>query len=116
MLLLTFVLVSLDVRQFFHGTRLDMIAIGSAEIYTYSAAWLFFGIGLLFLGTLRHNDLIRVASLPVILLTVAKVFLYDASALTGLWRVLSFFCLGLCLLSVSWFYSRFVFNVNRKGS
>ena len=40
---------------------------------------------------------------------VAKVFLYDASALTGLLRVFSFFGLGLSLLSLSWFYTRFVF-------
>lgn len=113
MLLLAFVLVTLEVGQLFHGTRLDMIATGSAEIYTYSVVWLFFGIGLLFLGALCGDKMIRVASLPVILLTVAKVFLYDVSALPGLWRVFSFFCLGLCLLSTSWFYSRFVFKVNR---
>ena len=111
MLLLAFVLVSFDVRQFFHGSRLDMMATGSAEIYTYSAVWLLFGIGLLYMGTLRRDRMIRIASLPVILLTVAKVFLFDASALTGLWRVFSFFCLGLCLLSISWFYSRFVLHV-----
>jgi uncharacterized membrane protein len=114
MLLLAFVLASMDVRQFFHGTRLDLIVTGSAEIYTYSVIWLIFGIGLLFLGTLRHDVMIRVASLPIVLLAIAKVFLYDASALAGLWRVFSFFCLGLCLLSISWFYSRFVFNAGRR--
>ena len=114
MLLLGFVLISMDVRQFFHGTRLDMLATGNAEIYTYSIVWLLFAIGLLFLGAMRDNKIIRVASLPIVLLTVIKVFLYDASALTGLWRVLSFFCLGLCLLSISWFYSRFVFNISRQ--
>lgn len=114
MLLLAFVFLSLEVRQFFYGSRLYMIATGSADIYTYSAVGLLFGIGLLFLGTLRHNLMIRVASQPIILLTVAKVFLSDASVLTGLWRVCSFFCLGICLLSISWFYSRFVFNVNRQ--
>jgi uncharacterized membrane protein len=114
MLLLAFVLVSMEVRQLFHGTRLYMIATGSAEIYTYSVVWLIFGLGLLFFGALRGDKMIRVASLPVILLTIAKVFLYDVSALPGLWRVFYFFCLGLCLLSTSWFYSRFVFNVNRQ--
>ena len=113
MLLLAFILVSMDVRQFFHGTRLDLLATGNAEIYSYSAAWLIFGIGLLFLGTLRNDVMVRVASLPIVLLTVGKVFLYDASNLAGLWRVFSFFCLGLCLLSISWFYSRFVFRVKR---
>jgi uncharacterized membrane protein len=51
----------------------------------------------------------RYASLVVMLLTVGKVFLYDASQLTGLWRVVSFLGLGLSLLGLSWFYSRFIF-------
>ena len=55
--------------------------------------------------------MIRIASLGILLLTVGKVFLYDASELTGLWRVFSFFGLGLSLLGLSWFYSRFVFAV-----
>ncbi|MHC1725001.1 MAG: DUF2339 domain-containing protein [Syntrophobacteraceae bacterium] len=114
MLMLAFVLVSLNVRQFFQGSRLDMIEPGSAEIYAYSVVWLLFGIGVLFLGTLRRDKMIRIASMPIILLTVSKVFLYDASALSGLWRVFSFFCLGLSLLAVSWFYSRFVFNEDRR--
>ena len=109
-LLLAFTLVSLNVRQFFHGPYLNGHTTSSPEIYTYSAAWLLFGIGLLFVGTLRSNALIRIASLPILLLTIGKVFLYDASELTGLWRVFSFFGLGLSLLALSWFYSRFVFG------
>lgn len=118
MLLLAFMLVSMNVRQIFHGARLDVVAVdtGNAEIYAYSAVWLLFGLVLLFFGTLRRNGMMRTASLPVVLLTVAKVFLYDASALHGLWRVLSFFCLGLCLLATSWFYSCFVFNVRHLDS
>ena len=110
MLLLVFTLVSLNVRQFFHGTYLNGHMTSDGEIYTYSVVWLLLGIGLLFVGTLRDNRLIRTASLPVLLLTVGKVFLFDASELTGLWRVFSFFGLGLSLLALSWFYSRFVFR------
>ena len=110
MILLAFVFVSLEVRQLFQGTRLDGTLTGNAEIYTYSAAWLLFAAGLLFSGTVLRARSIRLASLPVVLLTTAKVFLFDASALVGLWRVFSFFCLGLSLLCISWFYSRFVFR------
>ena len=41
---------------------------------------------------------------------MAKVFLYDASALEGLFRVFSFLGLGLSLIGLSWFYTRFVFG------
>lgn len=109
-LVLSFVFVSMNVRQFYHGTYLDGWLTGSAEIYTYSAAWLVLGIGLLLAGVIRQNGMMRVASLPIMLLTVGKVFLYDASELTGLLRVFSFFGLGLCLLGLSWFYSKFVFG------
>ena len=48
---------------------------------------------------------------------VLKVFLWDAAGLDGLWRVLSFFGMGLSLLAISWLYARFVFglNVGRKA-
>ena len=42
------------------------------------------------------------------MLTVAKVFLYDLSTLTGLYRVLSFLGLGVSLILVSLLYQRFV--------
>jgi uncharacterized membrane protein len=109
MLLLSFVLVTFEVRQAYHGAILAKGSTGNGEIYAYSAAWLVFGLVLLFLGTLRKNKMMRVASLGVMILTVGKVFLYDAAALAGLYRVFSFLGLGLCLLGLSWFYSRFVF-------
>jgi len=39
------------------------------------------------------------------------VFLFDAAALTGLWRVLSFLLMGLSFLGISWAYARFVFGI-----
>lgn len=104
-----FVYLSLNVRQSFAGAYLDQAPIGNAEVYSYSAVWLVAGVALLFAAVLRKDFTMRVASLVVMLLTVGKVFLYDASELGGLWRVVSFLGLGLCLLGLSWFYSRFVF-------
>ena len=42
------------------------------------------------------------------MLTVGKVFLYDLSALEGIYRVLSFLGLGTALIMVSLLYQRFV--------
>ena len=113
---LFFAYLSLNVRQVFSGTDLGAVAIGSAEVYSYSALWLACGVALLFVAVLRKDVVMRIVSLVVLLLTVGKVFLYDASALGGLWRVVSFLGLGLCLLALSWFYSRFVFTTADASS
>ena len=107
---LIFMLVTANVRQLFHGTDLRAGITHNAEIYTYSAAWLLLGAGLLLAGTMKKHKPLRIGSLVVMILTVAKVFLYDAGELAGLFRVFSFMGLGLSLLGLSWFYSRFVFK------
>lgn len=108
--LFLFFFVSFNVRQFYQGAYLDTALMSNAEVYTYSVVWLLVGIGLLFFGTLRKNKTLRIASLAFIIMAVFKVFLYDASELTGLLRVFSFLGLGISLLGLSWFYTRFVFK------
>jgi uncharacterized membrane protein len=110
MLLLAFILVSMNVRQVFHGTYLNGNEASNAEIYTYSVVWLLFGIALLFFGALKKDKMIRLISLAVMIFVAGKVFLFDASELEGLFRVFSFLALGLSLLGISWFYMRFVFG------
>ncbi len=108
-LLLGFALLSLLIRQLYHGEFLDTGETRNAEIYTYSVAWLLLGAGLLFQGTLKDRQKLRVAGIGIMFLTVGKVFLYDASELTGLFRVFSFLGLGISLIGLSWFTTRFVF-------
>jgi uncharacterized membrane protein len=50
------------------------------------------------------------------LLAVGKVFLYDTSTLSDLYRVLSFFGLGVALLLLAWLYQRFVFRTKPEAS
>lgn len=105
-----FAWLSFEVRRLYQGPFLDGTAMTDAELYAYSVAWLLFGLGLLFFGTLWRNEILRFASLGVMLATVSKVFLVDAASLTGLFRVFSFLGLGLSLIGLSYFYSRFVFG------
>lgn len=108
---LMFILVSLNVRQFFHGGLLSMNgAMGNTEFYTYSIAWLLMGLGLLAYGIIRESSTARRASLALMLLTIGKVFFLDAAELEGLFRVFSFLGLGVSLIGLSYFYSRFVFR------
>ncbi len=109
-LLFVFTWLSLNIRFLFHGAYLDVGMTTDAETYAYSLAWLLLGLSLLGLGIWKKDKMIRYASLAIMILTVGKVFLYDASQLEGLFRVFSFLGLGLSLLGLSFFYTRFVFK------
>jgi len=107
-LLLGFVWISLSVRQLFHGAFLDHAPAGAPERYAYSAAWVLYGVGLLLAGIARRGPILRFGSLAVMLLAVAKVFLYDTARLSDLYRVLSFLGLGASLLLLGFLYQRYV--------
>lgn len=101
-------LSSLTVRQYFHGGWMAAGSLGHAEFYSYSVAWLLTGLGLLAFGIVRQNKTARTASLAFMLLTIGKVFLFDAAELEGLYRVFSFLGLGMSLIGLSYFYTRFI--------
>jgi len=52
----------------------------------------------------------RLASAVVIALTILKAFLIDMSALTGVYRALSFMGLGLVLVTIGWLYQKILFR------
>jgi uncharacterized membrane protein len=83
---------------------------GVAEQYTYSAVWLAYGVVLLLAGIALRSQPARLASAAVIILTVAKVFLYDMAGLTGIFRALSFIGLGLVLVGIGYLYQRLLFR------
>lgn len=101
--------ISLNIRHIFHGDNMfHRNGMDAAELYTYSAIWILTGAGILALGILRQSHILRMASFGVISLTVLKVFLVDAGNLEGLYRVISFAGLGISLIALSYFYTRFV--------
>lgn len=105
-----FAFATFSVRQYFHGGNLIPGSVEPAELYGYSVAWLLTGLGLLAVGIQRQNKTARMASLAFMLLAILKVFLYDAAELEGLYRVFSFFGLGVSLIGLSFFYTRFMFS------
>ncbi len=109
-LLLLFVLVSLEVRQWFHGAVLPGGELTNAEMYAYSAAWIVFALMLLIGGIALRNEVLRWASLAVMLLSVGKVFVMDTAHLEDLYRVVSFLGLGMSLIALGYLYQRFVFR------
>jgi uncharacterized membrane protein len=114
-LLLLFVLVSLEVRQFFTGGDLILGSVGVAEMYSYSVAWIVLGLGLVALGIWRGSRSLRYASLVVMLAAIGKVFIVDTAHLHDLYRVLSLLGLGVSLLVLGYVYQKFVFNTKHKA-
>jgi uncharacterized membrane protein len=102
--------VSLEVRRLYHGAFVNVGITTGAEQYTYSIAWLAFGVVLLGVGILVNSQRARLASAAVIGLTVLKAFLIDMSMLTGVYRALSFICLGLVLVAIGWLYQKILFR------
>ncbi len=106
---LALVYLTLEVRRIFHGPVIEGFAASDAEQYTYSAVWLAFGVALLLAGIALKSQPARFASAAVVILTVAKVFLYDLAGVQGVFRALSLICLGLTLMGIGWLYQRLLF-------
>jgi uncharacterized membrane protein len=109
-LILALSYVTLEIRRLYHGPVLTGVATTGAEQYTYSIAWLAFGVILLGVGILFNSQRARLASAAVIALTILKAFVIDMSTLTGVYRALSFMCLGLVLVAIGWLYQRILFR------
>jgi uncharacterized membrane protein len=102
--------LTFEIRRIYHGPVMASGPTTGAEQYTYSIGWLMFGVVLLGIGILFNSQRARLASAAVIALTIGKAFLIDMSTLTGVYRALSFMCLGLVLVAIGWLYQRILFR------
>lgn len=109
-LILALTYVTFEIRRLYHGPVLSHGDTTGAEQYSYSIAWLAFGVILLGIGIVFNSQRARLASAAVIALTIVKAFLIDMSTLTGVYRALSFMCLGLVLVAIGWLYQRILFR------
>ena len=99
---LTALYLGLEIRRFWQGDYLGGPDVTQGELYSYTLALMLLGAGLLYQAVARRSNLMRRLAMAVIGLVVAKVFLIDASGLTGLTRVVSFAGLGLSLAGLAW--------------
>jgi uncharacterized membrane protein len=112
---LALVYLTLEVRTIFHGPVLSGKVVTDAEDYTYSAVWLAFGVALLLAGIALKSQPARFASAAVVILTIVKVFLHDLAGVQGVYKALSFICLGLVLMGIGWLYQRLLFSPRRPS-
>jgi uncharacterized membrane protein len=96
------------VTPFESSTTLDSILLSAHQQgqMVLSVFWGLVGVGTMVVGLRRDRDVIRLAGLAVLGLSVAKVFLLDLATLTSLYRVVSFIGLGLLLLAGAFIWQR----------
>ena len=85
-----------------------------ARDLTLSLSWAVYALLLLGVGVARRSTGLRWTSLAMLMITIAKVFLYDLGELTDLYRVFSLFGLSISLILVSLLYQRFVFRRDKQ--
>jgi len=78
-----------------------------------TVAWGIEGAALLAAGFPLRDRTLRLSGLALFLVCIAKLFFYDLRQLQTLYRILSFFVLGVILVSVSWLYTRFRDRIQR---
>ncbi len=72
-----------------------------------SGVWLFYSIALMGIGIWRREQGLRLLSIGIFGITILKIFLYDLSFLSTLYRIFAFIGLGLILLLVSYLYQKY---------
>ncbi|MGJ8652175.1 MAG: DUF2339 domain-containing protein [Opitutaceae bacterium] len=108
-MLIGFVWSTFLVQDYFGGSELFEWRASNTEVYTYSVVWLVLAVLYQSIGLWRNQRMIHAGSLALLLLTIGKVFLVDASELEGIFRVFSFLGLGVALIGIGFFYNKVVF-------
>ncbi len=88
------------------GLALGELGIRQQGQALLSALWALVGLGALVVGLVRDLRALRLAGLALLATAVAKVFLFDLSSLTSVYRVASFIALGLLLLCGAFAWQR----------
>ncbi|MGH7787764.1 MAG: DUF2339 domain-containing protein, partial [Candidatus Binatia bacterium] len=111
-LIVVFVWLNLAIADWFStgDTLVVSFARLPARDLTTSIVWALYALLLLGVGMARRSTGLRWASLGLLLVTIAKVFLYDLGELRDLYRVASLLGLAVSLILVSLAYQRFVFR------
>ena len=90
-----------------YGGSPEVSSLESQKSLSLSILWgLYSGI-LMVVGILRHSRYARLLSILGLGVVVLKVFLYDSSSLSDLYRIISFIALGVILLIISFLFYRY---------
>jgi uncharacterized membrane protein len=107
---LLFVLLNIEIADFFAtgDTITFNLSAGLAQNLTYTLGWAVFAVAVLAGGIALRSHAARVAAILLLTVTLLKGFLSDMSRLPGLYRVMSFAGLAICLALVAVVLQKFV--------
>ncbi len=105
-----FLLLNIEIADFYAiGPNITFnLSAGLAQNLTYTLGWAAFAVCLLSAGIALRSHAARVAAIVLLTVTVLKGFLSDVARLGGLYRVMSFVGLAICLSLVAVALQRFV--------
>lgn len=110
--ILLFILLNIEIADFYAtGSTITFdLSAGLAQNLTYTLGWAVFAVCLLSAGIVLRSHAARLSALVLLTATVFKGFLSDVARLDGLYRVMSFVGLAICLSLVAVVLQRFVLS------
>jgi uncharacterized membrane protein len=106
--LLLFICSNFEVSAFFFDYAIQ------ARLASLSVLWALFSIGLMILGFIKNQQIMRQASIGLFALTAIKVLIQDMADVATPFRILSLIVLGLLLIGASFLYHRFSARILSK--
>jgi uncharacterized membrane protein len=114
---LLFLLLNIEIADYF--SLRDHITFNLsatlAQDLTYTLGWALFAVALLAVGIAISSHAARVSSLGLLVITILKCFLHDLGRLGGLYRVVSFVGLAICLALVALALQKFVLAARKEA-
>ena len=114
--ILLFLLLNIEIADFYSvGETITFnFSATLAQDLTYTLGWALFAVALLACGIAISSQPARIAALALLAATILKCFLHDLASLGGLYRVMSFVGLALCLALVAMALQRFVLAARKE--
>jgi len=108
--ILLFLLLNIEIADFYAvGANITFnFSAGLAQDLTYTLGWAVFALAMLAAGIILANRAARIAAIGLLVITIAKAFFHDLARLGGLYRVMSFVGLAICLSMVAVAIQKFV--------
>jgi uncharacterized membrane protein len=114
--ILLFLLLNIEIADFYStGESITFqLTATLAQDLTYTLGWALFAVVLLAVGIMAASRPARIAALALLVATILKCFLHDLGRLGGLYRVMSFVGLALCLALVAVALQKFVLSIRKE--
>jgi len=97
---------TLPVNQYAYRSE-KVINLTNIKRFALSAAWMVYSFALIALGMFRKFKALRITALALFAITIFKIFIWDTSMVSHIWRILSFVGLGVILMFTSLLYQKY---------